>query len=118
MKKKHIVLFGSLLFIIFLWLNFSDFTRSKRLRKTNYYLVESIASTWGLYYQYPEMKGTCVGVLHAYVTEVYWDSQYILANSYCIRGDSIEGYYIVKNASSGKKRSALGKNRSFIEGRI
>ena len=109
MKKKNIVLtlLCSALFILFIFglvLGSFDFTRSKRLGKTNYYLIENVvAKTFGLYYQYTDMKESFVGVLSASVKNVYWDEQYILTTSYNTQNDSIEGYYIIKMLPPVKK---------------
>ncbi len=103
MKRKHIilVLISSVLLALFMLgvvIGSFDFTRSKRLGKTNYYLVENVnvANIWGLCYVYPEMKESFIGILNAYTPEVYWNEEYILAPSCNTLNDSIEEYYIVK----------------------
>lgn len=111
MKKKYIVLtlLGSALLVLFTFgfvLGSFDFSCSKRLGKTNYYIVEneaSISKVFGLYYQYPDMKESFVGVLDACIREVYWNEQYILVTSCNPQNDSVEGYYIVKMLPPVKK---------------
>ena len=107
MKKKTILtLLGSVLVVLFIFgwvLGSFDFTRSKRVGKTNFYLVESSFDVVGLYYQYPDMKESFVGVLNACVSDVYWNEQYILATEYAVQNDSITGYYIVKMLPPVKK---------------
>lgn len=100
MTKKIIILICSVLFVLFIFgivLGLFDFTRSKKLGKTNYYLVENVANVFSLYYQYPDSKEFFVEVLNTCVKYVYWDEQYILVTSYCnTQCDSIEEYYIVR----------------------
>ncbi len=107
MKKKTVLtLLGSVLVILFIFgwvLGSFDFTRSKRVGKTNFYLVESISYVVGLYYQYPEMQEMFVCVLGGRITDVYWNVQYILATEYAVQNDSITGYYIVKMLPPVKK---------------
>jgi len=107
MKKKHfiIILICGLLFGLFIFgavFGSFDFTYSKRLGKTNYYLIENPSSV-GLYYQYPDMKDSFVGVLEGRIIDVYWNEQYILATPYAVNKDSITGYYIVKMLLPVKK---------------
>jgi hypothetical protein len=96
MKKKYIIL---LLVLSCILLGSCDFTRSKRLGKTNYYLVDGNppgTSYWGLYYQYPDMSEWFVGVFEGQVTDIFWNDEYIFATLYDFKNDSIEGYYIIK----------------------
>jgi hypothetical protein len=97
MKKKYIIimLICSVLFIFYLWGAIGGYTISKKLGKTNYYLIENVANVVGLYYEYPDDELT-VGVLRASVTNVYWDEQYILVTSCNTQNDNIEVYYIIK----------------------
>ena len=107
MKKKiALTLLCSILVVLFIFglvLGSFDFTRSKRVGKTNFYLVENSFDVVGLYYQYPDMKESFVGVLNACVSDVYWNEQYILATEYAVQNDSITGYYIVKMLPPVKK---------------
>ena len=107
MKKKTVLtlLCGILviLFVFGLVIGSFDFTRSKRVGKTNYYLVESISDVVGLYYEYPDMQEMFVPVLNGRITEVHWNEQYILTIEYAVQNDSITGYYIVKMLPPVKK---------------
>jgi hypothetical protein len=99
MKKRYIalIIIGTVLFILFIFLGVLgsfDFTRSKRLGKTNYTLREDVSSFVGLYYRYP--NDISVGVVEGHIPDAYWNEQYILVTQYYGRNDSIEGYYIVK----------------------
>jgi hypothetical protein len=101
MKKKYIIMIltCSVLFILFIFgiaLGSFDFTRSKRLGKTNYYLVESVANVVGLYHQYPDERDGFYNVIEGRIIDAYWNEQYILVTQYAVNSDSIEGYYIVK----------------------
>jgi hypothetical protein len=110
MKKKHLVLIiiGTILFILFIFggvLGSFDFTRSKRIGKTNYYLFESTGanSMVNLSYEYPDMKDMFVRVVSGRIIDAYWNEQYILVTQYAVSSDSIEGYYIVKMLLPVKK---------------
>ena len=107
MKKKTILtLLGSVLVVLFIFgwvLGSFDFTRSKRVGKTNFYLVENSSYVVGLYYQYPEIQEMFFCVLGGRITDVYWNEQYILATEYAVQNDSITGYYIVKMLPPVKK---------------
>lgn len=85
------------LFCIIIALSACDFTREKRLGKTNYYLFRGSAGIVSLHYQYPDQPGTFYGILEGQIGDVYWNEQYILATQhYGVNSDSIKGYYIVK----------------------
>jgi hypothetical protein len=94
MKNKCIIL---ILVLFSILLGSCDFTRTKRLGKTNYYLVKGIppGTFWGLYHTYQEADGF-YGVLEGHITDVYWNDEYILATQYALKSDSIKGYYIIK----------------------
>jgi len=100
MKKNVVlILILSILLIVFIFgmfLGSFNFTNSKRLGKTNYYLVKGAANVVGLYYKYPEMSDMFVGVLEGHITDIYWNEQYILVTQCAINSDSIRGYYIIK----------------------
>jgi hypothetical protein len=106
MKKKHIVLtlIGTICLILFIFMSVLgsfDFTRSKRLGKTDYYLVDGNppgTPYWGLYHKDREE-----GIVSGRVTDIYWNEQYILATRQHIWNDSIIGYYIVKMLPPVKK---------------
>jgi len=107
MKKKHIVLLliGSVLFLLFIFgmlLGSFDFTHSKRLGKTDYYLVENISNVIGLYYK-PNNHDGFYCVLEGRLIDAYCNEQYILVSQYAIKSDSIEGYYIIKMLPPVKK---------------
>lgn len=99
MKKVVLTLLCSALVVLFVfgWLLGSfDFTRSERVGKTNYYLVESVANVIGLYYQYPDVPDGFACVLYGRVADVYWNEQYICTTEYAVQNDSVTGCYIVK----------------------
>ena len=100
MKKKHIIIvLCCALFILLIFgivLGSFDFTTSKKLGKTNFYLVENATNIFGLYYQYQDTKDMYAGVLNICVKDVYWDEQYILVSSCHTQSDEIQEYYIVK----------------------
>jgi hypothetical protein len=102
MKKKYIIL---ILVLFGILLSSCDFTRTKRLGKTNYYLVKGIppGTFWGLYYEYPDNLDMFVGVLNGHIIDVYWNDEYILATQYALKSDSIKGYYIIKMLPPVKK---------------
>jgi hypothetical protein len=106
MKKKYIilmlVLFGTLL-------SSCDFTRTKRLGKTNYYLVDGVSpvSPWGLYYEDAEINSFTEAIIGGAITDVYWDEQYILVTCRYVKYDTnitIIEYYIVKMLPLGVKK--------------
>jgi len=101
MNKKYIILILVLCTLIAIimfgiLLGSFGFTRSKKMGKTNYYLVENVANTVGLYYKYPDFPDSFVGVLEGQINDVYWDEEYILVTQYSMNIDSIRGYYIIK----------------------
>jgi hypothetical protein len=115
MKKKHIILIliggvFSFLFIFGTLLGSFDFTRSKRLGKTNYYLVDGTppgTPYWGLYHKNIETNSFGEGIIDGSVTNVYWNEQYILVTYRYVRyGTNITTieYYIVKMLPLGVKR--------------
>lgn len=107
MKKKTVLaLLCSVLVILFVFgwgLGSFDFTRSKRVGKTNFYLVENLSNVVGLYYQYREMQESFAPVLDGRITNVHWNEIYILATEYAVQNDSVTGYYIVKMLPPVKK---------------
>lgn len=106
MKKVVLTLLCSALVVLLVlgWVIGSfDFTRSERVGKTNYYLVESIANVVELGYQYPEMKEAFAHVLDGRLTDVYSSEQYICVTQYAVLNDSVTGYYIVKMLPPVKK---------------
>ena len=110
MKKKIVLTFlGGILIVLFIFgllLGSFDFIPSKRLGKTDYYILKHDVSptiVFGLYYQYPESKESFVGVLDARIANVHWNEQYILVTSCNVQNDSIKGYYIVKMLPSVKE---------------
>ena len=107
MKKKTVLaLLCSVLVILFIFglvLGSFDFSCSKRLGKTNFYLTKSISDVVGLYYEYPEMQEMFICVLSGRITDVYCNKQYILTTEYAVQNDSITGYYIVKMLSPVEK---------------
>lgn len=80
-----------------------DFTRSKRVGKTDYYLVETSSNVVGLYYQDIEIQESFACVLGGRLTDAHWNEQYILATEYAVQNDSVTGYYIVKMLPPVKK---------------
>jgi hypothetical protein len=103
MKKKNIIL----ILVLFGILSGScDITRTKRLGKTNYYLVDGVAPfpSWGLYYEDAEINSFTEAIVAGNVIDVYWNEQYILATQYALKSDSIKGYYIVKMLPLGMKK--------------
>jgi hypothetical protein len=108
MKKRYIVLIitGIILFILFVFgsvLGSFDFTRSKRIGKTNFYLVEGVNNVFDLHYKDAETNSFGEGIIDGRITDIYWNEQYILLTQYAVRSDSVTGYYIVKMLSHVKK---------------
>ena len=107
MKKKVVwTLLCSVLVVLFVFgwvLGSFDFTRTERVGKTNYYLVEGTADVVGLYYEYPDMQDMLMSVLDGRITDVYSNEQYILITQYAVKNDSITGYYIVTMLPPVKK---------------
>lgn len=107
MKKKVVwTLLCSVLVALFVFgwvLGSFDFTRTERVGKTNFYLVESIANVVGLDYQYPDMPEGFIGVVDGRITDVYSNEQYIMVTQYAVKNDSITGYYIVDMLPPAKK---------------
>lgn len=99
MKKKIILtLLGSILVVLFVFgllVGSFDFTRSKKIGKTDYSLVDECppgTRYWGLYH-----KDRLEGVIGGCVRNVYWNERYILVKThYGANSDSIEGYYIIE----------------------
>jgi hypothetical protein len=104
MKKRYIIygLILSVLFVYLLWIAFGimlgGLTRSKRLGKTNYYLVESVTPNVDLSFQYPDEREGFYNVVEGHIINAYWNEQYILVTQYYNyeKSDSITGYYIIK----------------------
>jgi hypothetical protein len=104
MKKKYIIygLVLCILFVYLLWIAFGvmvgGLTRSKRLGKTNYSLLENVTPNVGLYYDFTEDRDIAVCVVEGHITDAYWNEKYILVTQYYNyeKSDSITGYYIVK----------------------
>ena len=81
-------------FVLGLVLGSFDFTRSKIIEKTDYYLVDGCppgTRYWGLYH-----RDRLEGIVGGCIKDIYWNEQYILVKiHYGANSDSIEGYYIV-----------------------
>jgi hypothetical protein len=111
MKKKHIIysLILCILFVYLLWIAFGamvgGLTHSKRLGKTNYYLVEGITQNVDLRYEFSEYNRFWESIVDGHITDAYWNEQYILITQYYSyeNRDSIEGYYIIKMLPPVKK---------------
>lgn len=89
------------IFIFGILLGLFDFTQSKRLGNTNYYLLKN--PSVGLHYIYPKEKDMSIGVLEGRITDVYWNEEYILATQHSIKNDSIINYFIIKMFQFEKK---------------
>lgn len=102
MRKNTILilLFGFIFILLMsgLIIGSFDFTRSERLGKTNYYLMENMANVIEVCYKYP--NGLFIGVEGGRITDVYWNDEYILATQCDTQSDSVRGYYIMKIFSS------------------
>lgn len=116
MKKKVIFkLLGGILVALFVFgllIGSFDFTRSKKIGKTDYSLVDGCppgTNYWGLYH-----KDRLEGVIGGCVKDIYWNERYILAKThYGANSDSIEGYYIIEMLPPVKK-GVPWKKRSFL----
>lgn len=104
-KKTTLTLLCTILVVLFVFglvLGYFNFTRSKKLEKTDYYLVDGCppgTRYWGLYH-----RDRLEGVIGGRIKDVYWNKQYILVKTYYgENSDSIEGYYIVKMLPPVKK---------------
>lgn len=106
MKKKIVLTLLCIILVVFfvfgLVLGSFDFTRSKIIEKTDYYLVDGCppgTRYWGLYH-----RDRLEGVVGGCIKDIYWNEQYILVKThYGANSDSIEGYYIVKLLPPVKK---------------
>lgn len=117
MKKKVIFkLLGGILVALFVFgllIGSFDFTRSKKIGKTDYSLVDGCppgTNYWGLYH-----KDRLEGVIGGCVKDIYWNERYILAKThYGANSDSIEGYYIIEMLPPVKK-GVHGKKGAFCQ---
>ena len=106
MKKKIVLtLLCTILVVLFVFglvLGSFNFTRSKKLENTDYYLVDVCplgTRYWGVYH-----RDRLEGVVGGCIKDIYWNEQYILVKThYGANSDSIEGYYIVKMLLPVKK---------------
>ena len=117
MKKKIIsTLLGGILVALFVFglvIGSFHFTRSKKIGKTDYSLVDGCppgTHYWGLYH-----KDRPEGVIGGCIKYIYWNERYILAKThYGANSDSIEGYYIIEMLPPVKKGVPWKKNEFFV----